>query len=176
LITAIGELSLGDSIPGATAVGVAGVAGINGALPDIQARLDALLDFSPTPIDFNVQISLMQAAIVSAQAAITAGIVPPSIAAQIAEISAQIAALAAAIASVNVQLGIILDFQALLGAGGIFAYAYDGDVADLGDELDAEIGAGVGGGAPTDHCNAIVLLTSTPATWDAMGDVFQVTP
>lgn len=176
MITPLGELSIGGTIPGAVAVGVAGAAGINAAIPDLQSRIAALLDFSPTPVDFSAQIAIAQATIVSVQLAITNGISPPSIAAQIAEIAALLADLLATAVSVDAQLTIITDFQALLGAAGIFAYAYDGDVGDLGDELDAEIGAGVGGGLSTDHCNALVLLTSTPATWDAMGEIFQVTP
>lgn len=175
-ITALGELSIGETIPGAAAVGVAGAAGINLALPDIQARLDALLAFSPAAVDFAAQLALAQQIVVSIQAAITAGLTPPSISAQIAAVGALIAELTAAVASIHAQLTIIVDFQALLSAAGIFAYAYDGQVDDLGDELDAEIGGGIGGGSPTDHCNALVLVTSEGATWTAMGEIFQVTP
>lgn len=176
MITPLGELSIGDTIPGAAAVGVAGAAGINAALPNITAQLEALAAFSPGAVDFVAQLALANSIVASVQAGITAGLTPPSLSVQVALIGAQIAALEAAALSINAQLSIILDFQALLSAAGIFAYAYDGDVADLGDELDAEIGAGVGGGLGTDHSNALVLLTSTGATWTAMGQIFQVTP
>jgi hypothetical protein len=176
-VTLVGELSIGESIPGAAAVGVAGVAGINAALPDIQARLDALLGFSPTPIDFAAQLTLLNETMVSVNLAIAGGIVPPSIAAQIAEVSAQIAALLAAVVSINAQLGIILDFQALLTNPGVFAYAFAGQVEDLGDELDAELAAGLpGGGGPTESVDALVLITNVGATWTAMSQIFQVTP
>lgn len=176
MITPLGELAIGGTIPGAAAVGVAGSAGINLALPDIQARLEALLAFSPGAVDFVAQLALANSIVASIQAGISGGLTPPSIAAQIAIIGALIADLTAAVVTINAQLSIILDFQGLLSAAGIFAYAYDGDVQDLGDELDAEIGGGVGGGSPTDHCNALVLVTSTGATWTAMGQIFQVTP
>lgn len=176
MITPLGSLSIGDTIPGAVAVGVAGAAGINAALPNITAQLEALAAFSPGAVDFAAQLTLALQTVASIQAGITAGLTPPSISAQIAIIGAQIAALEAAALSINAQLTIITDFQALLSAAGIFAYAYDGDVQDLGDELDAEIGAGIGGGLPTDHCNALVLVTSAGATWTAMGQIFQVTP
>jgi hypothetical protein len=176
MITPLGELTLGDTIPGAAAVAVAGSAGINAALPNLQAHLEALLAFSPAPVSFIAQVELGLQIVANAQASITLGLPVPSIAAQLAAVAALIAELTATAASISAQLGVVVDFQALLSAAGIFAYAYDGDVADLGDELDAEIGAGVGGGAGTDHCNALVLLTSTGPTWTAMGDIFKVTP
>lgn len=177
MITPVGELTLGETIPGAVAVGVAGAAGINLALPNIQETLDALLAFSPAPVDFNAQLNLALQTVASIQAGISAGLTPPDIAAQIAIIAAQIAALAANVGTINAQLTIITDFQSLLSAAGIFVYAYAGDVGDFGTELQAEIGAGIPPSVdPGDNCNGLVLLTTVPATWAAMSEVFKVSP
>ena len=100
----------------------------------------------------------------------------PDISAQIAAIAAQIASLLAAVVAVNAQLTIVTDFQALLEAAGVHVYAFAGQTNQLGPELDTELAGGVPGGSPTDPANAIVLITTVPSTWDAMEEVFQVTP
>lgn len=175
-VTYLGALTIGDALPGGVAVAAAGYAGINAALPDIQARLDALLAFSPLPVDFAAQLALAQSMVASVQASITLGLAPPSIALQLAIVAALIADIAAAIASISVQLGIVVDFQALMGTAGIHAYAYAGQTQNLGAEMAVELAGGVPAGAPTDAANALILVTTTPATWTAMGDVFKVTP
>lgn len=172
----LGSLTVGDVMPGAVAVGAAGVAGINAALPDIQARLDSLLTFSPGAVDFAAQLSLAQQTVTSIQTAISAGISPPSISQQLAQISALIAELLAAIANINAQLDLILDFQALLGSAGIHGYAFSGQTQNLGSELAAELSGGTPGGAPTDAANALVLITTVPAAWAALSQILKVTP
>jgi hypothetical protein len=172
----VGSLSIGDAVPGAATVAAAGVAGISAALPDITARLEALAAFAPLPVDFTAQLVLAQQMLASVQLGISLGIPVPSIAAQIAAIVALVAELSAALAAINAQLEIIVDFQALLGAAGIHAYAYAGDTDQLGPELTAELAAGVPGGAASDPANALVLVTTLSATWTAMGSVFKVTP
>lgn len=176
-VTYVGELSIGEAVPGAAAAGVAGVAGINAALPDIQARIDSLLAFSPAAVDFAAQLALANQIVTSITAAIAGGLTPPSIATQLAEIAALLAALQAAAVSINAQLTIITDFQALLTSAGVHAYAFAGDVEDLGNELDAELAAGLpGGGGPTEDVDALVLVTNVGATWTAMSQIFQVSP
>lgn len=174
--TYVGSLSLAVALPAPTAAAVAGTTGINLALPDIEARLAALYSFKPAPIDFAVSLQLAQQIVASIQTAISLGIVPPSLAAQIAEISALIAQLLANVEAINVQLGIILDFQALLTPAGVHAYAYAGPVNQLGSELSAALSLGVPGGSPTDPSNALVLITTLAATWSAMAQIFKVTP
>ena len=87
-----------------------------------------------------------------------------------------IASLIANVSAVNVQLGIILEFQGLLAAAGIHSYAFAGAVNAFGGELSAALAGGVPGGTPAEASNAIVLLTTVSATWDAMAQVFKVTP
>lgn len=176
MITYLGELSIGDALPGALAANVAGMAGINAALPDILARLEALASFAPQPIVFGAQLALAQQMVASVTAAISLGLPAPSIAAQVAIVAALVSDLLAAVESVNAQLSILVAFEALLGAAGIHAYAFAGQTGDLGAELAAELSSGTPGGAASDAANALVLITTIPATWAAMGDVFKVTP
>jgi hypothetical protein len=176
VIDYVGELSIGQAVPGAAAAAVAGAAGINAALPDILARLEALAAFAPQPVSFTAQLALAQQMVTSIQLSIALGIPVPSIGAQIAAVTALIAELLAAVAAVNAQLVIVTDFQALLIAAGVHVYAYAGQVGALGGEFATELAGGVPGGSPTDASNALVLITSVPATWAAMSSVFQVVP
>lgn len=169
-ITAIGTLDLATAIPGAALGASAGLTGINASLPDAEARLDALLAFSPAPIDFTAQLTLAQSIVTSIQSAIALGLTPPDISAQIAAVSALIATITAQVATANAQITILVDLQATLTAGGVAAYAYDGAINAFGSQLSTALG---GSGA---HCNALVLLTTVPATWTAMGEVLKVTP
>jgi hypothetical protein len=160
VLTPLGGASIGAMIP-------APVIAINLALPDLQARLDALLAFSPTPIDFHANIALAGQIAASIQAALDIGITPPSI-------SVQIAIVADLIAALEVQLNAILAITGLFASAGIYAYAYDGRVDGLGPALTSELSGGLPGGAPGDHCNALVMVTSVGATWTAMSTVFKV--
>lgn len=169
-ITALGSLSVGAAVPGVGVAVTAGIDGINGALPDIQARLAALQAFAPTPVDFTAQLALAQGTLGSVQAAITAGLPVPSISTQIAMVAALVADLLAAVAAVNAKLDILTNLQAPLDVGGVAAYAYDGQIGSLG----AELGDAVGGGSS--HANALALVAAAPATWTALSAVVKVTP
>lgn len=172
----IGSLSVAGAIPGASAGLVAGLAGINAALPDLIAQLATLAGFTPAPIDFATQLALAQSMVVSVNAAITAGLPVPDLAEQIAVIVAKIASLTAQIAGLNANAGVITALSAPLAAAGIHAYAYDGATDQLGPELTGELAAGVPGGSGGAHANALVLVTTIGATWSAMGSVFKVSP
>lgn len=175
-VTYVGDISIGQAVPGAAAAAVAGAAGINAALPDILARLAALQNFAPQPVSFAAQLALAQQMVSSIQLSISLGIPVPSIAAQIAAVLALVAELLAAVLSINAQLAIVTDFQVLLGAAGVHVYAYAGQVGSFGGEFSAELAGGVPGGGPTDASNALVLVTTVPATWAAMAQVFNVSP
>lgn len=173
----LGSISVGGSIPGASAGITAGIAGITSALDNLLAQLAALQAFVPVPLDFAAQLTLAQSmvtAIIAAQAAIPP-LPIPDIAAQIAIIAAQVAALIAQIAGIQANLAVLTDLAAPLAAAGVHGYAFDGDAGDFGAELDSAIGA-TPGISPADHSNAVVLLTTVGATWDAMSLVFKVTP
>jgi len=172
----VGSLSIGDAVPAAATVSAAGVSGINGALPDLTARLLALASFSPAPVNFALQLALAQSTVASIQSAIALGLPAPSIAAQIAEVAAQVAALEAVLASVEANLATVVDVQAQLSVAGLHSYVYTGDVGDLGAEFTTELAGGLPGGAPTAAASAVLLITTSPAAWAAMEQVFRVTP
>ncbi len=80
----------------------------------------------------------------------------------------------AIIEGINAQLSIVLGVQSLLVAAGVSAYAYAGTVNELGAAVTGELSGGLPGGSPTAPCNAIVLVTSLPATWSDMSQLFKV--
>lgn len=171
-----GELTIGGALPGANAAAIAAVAGINGALPDILARIAALKAFAPLNVSIGAQLALAQSLVANIQTSIALGVAPPSIAAQIAAIAALLADLLTMLESVNVQLDIVLGFQSLLAAAGIHAYAFSGTSGALGGELATELASGTPGGSPTDPANAVALVTTSPAAWAALSQVCKVTP
>ena len=112
---------------------------------------------------------------------------PPSIAVA-AEASAQIAASVTApyfglsisanldaIAAIQAQLAALAGIVASLGTAGIFLYAYSGTADSFGTALQAHVGPGLPGGAPTDHIDALALVASTPAAWAALATVMKTT-
>jgi hypothetical protein len=167
MITVLGSLSLAVALPGAAVAADAGVSGINGALPDIQARIDALTAFAPSPISFTADIATANAIIASINATITAGLSPPDIASQIAQIAALLAELTAIATAVQTSLNLIIAFQAELATGGVAGYAFDGAQNVLGSELATALGGS------TAHANAVILVTQSPSTWLAMQAIFK---
>jgi len=177
MLTYLGELSIGVAVPGANSAVIAGLTGINAALPNILAQLEALSAFAPTPIDFAAQLTLANSIVTSVQAGITAGLPIPSMADQIAAVAALVAALLAQVSLANAQVVLLTDLQAPLAVGGLHAYAYAGPTNGLGSDVDVALAAGVpGGSGPSEASNALVLVTVEPATWSAVSVIFKVTP
>ena len=169
-VTALGSLSVGAALPGAAAAVSAGMSGIGIALPDITARLAALQAITPQPVNFAAQLALAEATLGSINATISLGLPVPDISAQVALLAALIADLLAAVSSLNAQLAILTALQGPLAQAGVEAYAFDGPKSSLGSELSAAVG---GSGA---HANALALITTSGATWSAMGALLKVTP
>ena len=174
--TFIGELTIGEAVPGAAVACAAGVGGINGALPDIEARLAALSGFSPQPFSFAAQLLQAQQIVASIQFAITAALPAPSFDEQIATVVALVAQLEAQIVAINAQLSLVVGVQNALLTGHLFAYSALNQAQLVGADLSASLAAGLPGGAPTDTCNALLLITSTTTTWDVMRVLFKVEP
>jgi hypothetical protein len=172
----LGSLSIGAAVPGGAAAAVAGAAGINLALPDIQARIAALASFAPLPPSLTADLVTANQILASIQAAITIGITPPSLSAQIAIVAGIVADLSAAVLSIDAQLSLILGFQSLLATAGVHGYTYAGRADQLGADFTTALASGFPGGAGADATNAILLATTIGATWTAMGGVFKVTP
>jgi hypothetical protein len=167
-VTALGSLSVGEAVPGASTAIAAGTLGINSALPDILSRIEALLAFHPQPVDFLEMQSLAEQTVLSIKAGITAGLPVPSIAAQIAQIAALVAELQTQLVSINAQLSILTALQPQLLAAGIAAYAFDGTRSNLGSELAAAIGPG------SMHANALALVVTDPTAWTALSAIVKV--
>ena len=152
----LGSLSTGVIAP---SLGIS----LAAAIPRIQAELalqTALVaQLNLVPPSIAGSLSLAQSIVASINAAIALGVQVPSA-------SLQISAAAALIAALNVELA-ALGFN--LTAAGIHAYAYDGPADGLGPALPANFP----GGAPTDHCNALMLTTSVPASWVALGGILK---
>jgi hypothetical protein len=175
-VTYCGELTISQATPGAATGVAAGVTGINAALPDIAARLAALQAFAPAPVSFTAQLALAQATLTGIQAGIAAGLTPPDISAQIAAVAALIAELLAAVTSINAQLTVLTDLQSLMAAAGVHVYAFAGQVNAAGGEIATELSGGLPGGGPTDAASALLLITTTGATWTAMQSFFKTSP
>jgi hypothetical protein len=172
----LGSLSVGGAVPGCDAAVSAGISGIGSALDDLVAQLGMLTAYVPTPISFATQLTQAEAMVTALGAAISLGLPPPDITAQIAALASKIAGLTAQIAGITANLTVLTDLQAPLTAAGVHGYGFDGAVNALGGELASELSGGAPGGAPSDHGNAVVFLTTIPGTWAAMGEVFKVTP
>ena len=173
----VGSLSVGVAMPGLTAGLMAGVAGINLALPDIQARLAALLAFSPQPASFAVSLELAQLTLTGITAAISLGLPVPDISAQIALILALIAALEAAISTINTQLSTIVALQGFLASAGLHAWHYSGAASGLGAAMTTALVAGVpsGSGAAA-NVDGLILVTEIAGTWASVSATMKVTP
>lgn len=171
-VTYVGNLSLAAALPGAALAATNGIAGINGALPDILARIAALQSFAPSPVNFATQLTLANGIVASIEQAIALSLPVPSISAQIAAVLALIASLLATVSAVNASLGIIAAFEGLLASAGVHVFAFAGTTSAFGGELNTAVSGTTLAGASS----AIVLATDVGATWSAMGQIFKVTP
>jgi hypothetical protein len=171
-LIALGDVSLSDAVPGCATACVEGTAGINGALPDITARIGALAAFTPTAdVDFGAQKAVSIQTTAALVAAIEGGLPAPTMQVQADMADALKVQLEAQVNAVNGSLELIADVSAALGVEGeLAAYAYDGPVGTLAAELAVELGADAA------HCNALVLVVRDPAVWAALSQIMKVSP
>ena len=158
-LTHLGTMTIGATIPGVMASVAIGEA-------DLNARIDAIVNWSPGAINFPDLIALAERMLADLNSALRLGITPPSI-------DAQIATMAALLAGLKAQLAIIANFYGLCAAAGVDAFVYDGSAAGLGSSLATAVSGGLpSGGGPASHANAVVLATSVSATAGAMAQIF----
>lgn len=151
-VTHQGSLTIGGALPGVSAA-------FESAMPDIQARLDALAGFSASTGSFSANLQLAQDIVANIQAAMALGISAPSIDAQLAEAEA-------AIAVEEGKLAAAAELLATLEASGLHLYTYSGTASAFGGDFNAEIGGGLpGGGGGGASVNGAVLITEVAATW-----------
>lgn len=167
MITDLGSATLSVVVPGAASAVVAIDIACGIAAPDVSAQLTALASFTPTlNLSFAAQLDIAASIVTNINAAITAGITPPSLDAQIALSVDIIADLQAKLVLIEAQAAIGIALGDLLANAGVRTLVYSGPQDDFGSELSAELGA------PTTACNALVLLTTNGATWTAMQSLF----
>jgi hypothetical protein len=156
-VSVIGEIELGAAIPGA-------VAALALAIPDLEAKIAALVAFKPPSISFEADLEMALAMVANLKTMIRLGIKPPSIEAQIQIMLSLLAALQA-------NLAAIAAFKAVLSAKA-FVYGFEGPTSAFGTELQNEIGSGFPGFPASEQTHALVLGTTTQAAYSAMAKVF----
>jgi len=172
-LVALGSLSLGVAVPGAATANAALDVTIGIAAPNVTAQITAAASFTPSvSLGLDELLAIAEAILSNIEAAIAA--IPPipvlSLDAQVALAASVKADLDAMLALVNAQLAIQVEIAGLLATGAIVAYAWDGANNALGPALTTELG-----GATT-HSNAIILYTTSGASWTAMQAFFKTTP
>ncbi len=153
----LGSLTVGTLNPRWAGDSGALVAKLNVDLVNAQGAVAAL---NLTPPTIALSLDVAQRLVAGIEEAIALGVEVPSL-------SVQVAAYTAIIASINLQIADISSIDQ--SAGGIHAYAYDGQANGLGPALPSALP----GGEPADHVNALVLATSLPASWFALGQVIK---
>jgi hypothetical protein len=168
MITDLGSMTIAAIVPAAADATAAIDVSTGIAAPDVSAQLTALASFTPSAsLSLADQLTIAQSIVTNIQAAITAGITPPSLSLQAAVAAEIITALQAKLATIEAQVDFSVALQALLATGSVRLLVFSGDQDDFGAELATELGA------PTTICNALVLLTTSGASWTAMQGVFR---
>lgn len=166
MITDLGEMTVGVAVPAVPSLAEAVTVSVEIAAPDVSAQITALDAFAPLEsLSLADQVTIAQAIIANLEAAIAAGLTPPSLSAQAAEAAAISAELSTKLTSLETQLGIASAYAPFLAEAGVRVLIFDGDQDDFGGELAAELGA------DTNHANAIVLLTQSSDAWEALQEV-----
>ncbi len=160
-VIAVGEISLGSGIPmvsGAYAT----------ALADIEAKIEAMASFRPVVSLPGLDIEVCAQTLLNLKANLALGIVPASI-------TLQVDLALAALAALKAQLKLLLELNDVLGVSA-HLYSYTGPTSDFGTELDAELAAGLPGGAPGDTAQAVVFIATAPAAVAALLALFKTSP
>lgn len=157
-LTWFGEVTVGGCIPATGALFAAMIAELD---TQLAANVKLLARLQATPPTIALQIELVTKLLAKLKVAATLGL--PSV-------SFQVSMVGALIAKLKARIALLTNFP--LGTAGVMAYAYDGDAGSFGPTVSGTVGNGLPGGRATDHVNAIILATSIPATWAALGEVF----
>ncbi len=160
-VTAIGEIQLGVAIPGVQAA-------LAVSLADLEAKIAALIQFKPIPVNLQLSINLCLDQLKGLQLALSLGLPVPSLDAQIAIILAQLAALRA-------SLQILLDLKNTFEVSA-HLYRYDGAVNAFGTEMQAELSGGLPGGSGSDTAFALTFIATAPASIAALQAIFKTSP
>lgn len=160
MITELGEMTLGALQPQLTAVLAVEISSLEAQLAGaLQAQVGLVL----TPPTLIGQV----AAIAELAAAVAAAIILG-----VPDVSFQLAAVVDLIAVLEAQLALLAEFTAALAVGGVSVYSFDGLTGAFGSELDVTLGDGFAGGDADTPANALILATTSGATWEAIEFLF----
>ena len=173
-------MTVGAAVPGMVQGTAAGADGINVAIPDIEARLNALtaqlaaLASMPPLPSFPDMLARAQSLVAAMQLALaTPGLPPPpSIASSIAALMSLITSLQSAMATVNARLDIIVQLQTLQARAGVHVVAFESAAGSVGSELQSAINTPI----PSGTARGVALITTSGTTWSVMQQVFKVAP
>jgi hypothetical protein len=172
----LGSKTVGEALPLLLEASAQLSASIGLMLPQIAAQVAGILAIqvgvSLTPPSIGLTLSMAESLVVNLKAAIEVGV--PGLDFQIAAVAQLLVSLSATLASLAATLSFGLNLSLLLGGVGVFAYAYEGTADSLGPSITEATGTGLPGGSGGDPCQAILLVTQTPATWTALKALFGV--
>lgn len=166
--TSLGEATLGNVVPIALSATAAATASLNLQLPEINAKLAALLQLQArvaiTPPSIAGSIDVLVGLVANLNLALSLGL--PSISVDLSAVAAVIAQLSASLGSLNAQLGLVLGIEATLGGASVHLLRYEGTVDGLAP-------SGIPGLSGSQEVNAIVVVGASSASWAAMQQVFK---
>lgn len=174
LLTSMGQLTLGDSVPVALSASAELAASVNLMLPEVNAKiaglvaLQASLTLTPPSLAGNLQVALDLVA--SLQASLSLGL--PGLDFQLTAVAALLAELNVFLGALLAKLDLALSLQATLGTPGIFAYQYIGPVGTAGNELQVRLAGGLPGGSPADTCYGWFFIATDAGAINAAKGVF----
>lgn len=172
-ITVLGSYSVGQAIPVAP-LSLAQLAALLTPTIAQKAQLVGTQGISPTLPNPTALAAALAAAANPAAIAASLAAMPGNLAAVQAGLGAQIASLASLIAAAQ---ALVSQLTSASAAGGVAAYAYQGQAGSFGLSLGSALGAGIAGGTgPAATVNALVLATESGATWTALSTLLKTTP
>lgn len=171
-VTYQGQISLGQAVPLALQSGTLLTTTLGAQLPDIAPRLDGLLALQAAPPPSLLDlVASVQNALAALQNLVAAPL--PDVGATtdaIDDLQARMADLQAGIAFGDLLLG-------LLGTAGIYAYLFEGRSSELGQQMSAELSAGLpGGGGPGETIAGTILLARDGGAIEALRTVLLSAP
>lgn len=179
MISNLGTLSVGACVPLAVTAQAQLSITIGMAMPELQAKLagyaGVIAALTITPGSIALAAKIAAAAQVAGSLAAAAAVGLPGVSLQAAALLAIVAEIEASIGALNLGLEFVGSMSSLLAAAGVSAHVYSGRADAFGSEFQAAFAGGLpSGGGPAAATNALVLATTSAATWSAMGGVFRV--
>lgn len=151
-----GSITLGQAIPAALSAAGELNASLGVTMPDLQARIDGLLALSISPPP---NLAALVSAATSLLAALNLMLAAPI--PDMTVVASLLADLQATMGDLTASLSFAATLQANLGTAGIHYYTFAGRAGDFGPQMQAQLSAGLPGGAgPSESIAGAVLLAS----------------